>query len=181
MASEKRGATAAVRSACAGVAQGCAEVAGDAAATARDAHATATRRTGPTLRQPDRRCPVPPPASALDLLTVLVADDDADMRRYLRGCLLAFGVAYVLEAADGHEALRLAPEADLVVSDVRMPGLDGASLCEALRADVRTRTLPVLLISGETCGPPCGDGFLPKPFNAATLRGEVERMLARLR
>ena len=124
---------------------------------------------------------MPPPAPALDLLTVLVADDDADMRRYLRGCLLAFGVAYVLEAADGHEALRLAPEADLVVSDVRMPGLDGASLCEALRADVRTRTLPVLLISGETCGPPCGDGFLPKPFNAATLRGEVERMLARLR
>ncbi len=128
--------------------------------------------------------PPSPPMDArpLDALTVLVADDDADMRLYLGGCLRGMGAAHVLEATDGHEALRLAPTADLVVSDVRMPGLDGVALCAALRADARTHGLPVLLVSGETAALPPGtgaDGFLAKPFNAAGLRTEVERLLAR--
>jgi CheY-like chemotaxis protein len=119
----------------------------------------------------------------LDALTVLVADDDADMRLYLRGCLRGLGAAHVLEAADGDEALRLALTADLVVSDVRMPGVDGLALCSALKAGALTCAIPVLLVSGETaCLPPGtpADGFLAKPFNASGLRGEVERVLARL-
>jgi CheY-like chemotaxis protein len=112
-------------------------------------------------------------------MTVLVADDDADMRLYIRGCLYAFGAAQVLEVTDGTEALGLAPIADLIVSDVLMPGLDGISLCRALKADARTREIPVLLVSGEASpSAPCADGFLEKPFNASRLRLEIEQLLA---
>ena len=110
---------------------------------------------------------------------VLVVDDDADMRLYLRGCLRAFGFQHVLEAANGEDALRLAhePGVALVVSDVVMPGLDGLALCRTLHADAATAAIPILLVSGEPRGPSDGaDGFLAKPFNAASLRAAVERL-----
>ena len=119
------------------------------------------------------------PHLALATRRIVVADDDADMRLYLTGCLRAFGVADVLEAADGEAALLLAhePGVGLVVADLRMPGLDGEALCRALHADAATAAIPVLLISGEAAGPPaCADGFLAKPFNAARLRTHVERL-----
>ncbi|MDX1418722.1 MAG: response regulator [Rubricoccaceae bacterium] len=117
-------------------------------------------------------------------LTVLVADDDADMRLYVTGCLHGFGLAGLTtaEAAGGREALLVARALvpDLLISDVKMPGLDGQALCQALRADPATAGIPVLLISGETrAPPPCADGFLEKPFNATGLRAHVERLLAR--
>ncbi len=116
-------------------------------------------------------------------LHVLVADDDADMRLYLTGCLRGFGLPAltVTEAADGREALLLAHALafDLIISDLVMPGLDGLALCRALRADAATVAIPFLLVSGETWAPPpCADGFLEKPFNAAGLRAHVERLLA---
>lgn len=124
-------------------------------------------------------------------LCVLVADDDADMRLYLGGCLRAFGVTHVLEAADGLAALRLAhePAVALVVTDFVMTGLDGEALCCALRADAATAAIPLLLVTGEaqfaalsapgaTRAPPCADGFLAKPFNAASLRAHVGRLIA---
>lgn len=116
----------------------------------------------------------------LDSLTVVVADDDDDMRLYLRGCIRSLGFRRVLEAADGTDALRLAHEEGvaLVVSDVVMPGLDGFALRRALHADAATAAIPVLLVSGETRGPPPGaDGFLMKPFNAASLRTHVARLI----
>lgn len=118
----------------------------------------------------------------LEEMTVLIADDDEDMRLYLKGCLHGLGAARVIETADGVNALRVArAEAlDLVISDVRMPDLDGAALCAALKARVRTRDVPVLLISGESDGLPAdtpADGFLTKPFNAAGLRGAIELLL----
>lgn len=119
-----------------------------------------------------------------DTLRVLVADDEADMRLYLVGCLRGLGRAdvAVTEAADGREALLLARVLvpDLVISDVVMPGLTGLALCRALRADPRTAAVPVLLVSGEVRAPPrCADAFLEKPFNAAGLRAHVERLLGR--
>ena len=113
--------------------------------------------------------------------TVLVADDDADMRLYLAGCLRGMGAHRILEAADGREALHLARAVlpDLIVSDLVMPGLDGEALGDALKADARTAAIPLLFISGEATPPRGGDGFLPKPFNATRLRTHVERLLAR--
>jgi len=120
---------------------------------------------------------------ALLALKVLVADDDADMRLYMSGCLRSFGPAAlsITEASNGREALVLARAFafDLIISDLVMPGLDGLALCLALKADAATAAIPFLLVSGETRGPPdCADGFLEKPFNAAGLRVHVERLLA---
>ena len=118
----------------------------------------------------------PTAASRYAALTVLVADDDADMRAYLARSLGLFGVGHVLLAEDSRQALALAHSADLVISDVMMPGLGGEALCRALHA--RAPGLPVLLISGE---PPLADSdaddFLAKPFNAEALRAHVVPLL----
>ncbi|PAP75461.1 response regulator [Rubrivirga marina] len=111
---------------------------------------------------------------------VLIADDDREMRAYIRHGLR--GSARVVEVADGAEALAvaLATTPDLVIADVRMPGLDGYALCAALHADAATHGVPVLLVSGEPRrAAACADGFLAKPFNAARLREAVALLLDR--
>jgi PAS domain S-box-containing protein len=119
-----------------------------------------------------------------------VADDNADMRQYL-GRLLG-GAFEVEDVADGAAALAAAcgRPPDLVLADVMMPGLDGFGLLRELRADPRTRTVPVVLLSaraGEESrveGLAAGaDDYLVKPFSARELLARVGAHLemARLR
>jgi len=112
-------------------------------------------------------------------LTVLIVDDDMDMRLYLRSCLRGIGsrIGQVLEAADGLEALAIvqAGAVDVIICDVVMPRLGGDGLSRAIRADPELRDLRVLLISGEPIGSknvPL-DGFLAKPFNASQLEAAL--------
>jgi diguanylate cyclase (GGDEF)-like protein len=127
------------------------------------------------------------PVSAMDALErprILLADDNADMRRYV-GRLLER--SYVVEAvADGALALERARAnpPDLVLSDAMMPRLDGFGLLKALRADERTRQLPVILLSaraGEESaveGLDAGaDDYLVKPFSARELLARVRAHL----
>jgi PAS domain S-box-containing protein len=122
---------------------------------------------------------------------VLLADDNGDMRSYVRR-LLGDGGHVVEAVADGRAALeaarRRAP--DLVLSDVMMPGLDGFGLLAALRADPALRGIPVILLSaraGEEArieGLAAGaDDYLIKPFSARELLARVETnlRLARVR
>ena len=127
------------------------------------------------IRQKTGRASRPP-------ATVLVVDDDEDMRFYVRGCLGKLGLKDVVEASNGVEALRIArgKEIALVVSDVAMPEMDGYELCRTLKADPTLNSVPVLLISGESGEPPPdvrADAFLPKPFNAARLWASVADLL----
>ncbi|MFC1408521.1 SpoIIE family protein phosphatase [Streptacidiphilus sp. N1-12] len=134
--------------------------------------------------------PVPVPAGGA-APRVLVADDNADMRDYLTRILA--GAGYRVRAVDdGQEALEAVRAAtpDLVVSDVMMPRLDGLSLVAALRADTRTASVPVLLLSARAGqeaaieGLQAGaDDYLVKPFIAAELLARVKASieLARLR
>ncbi|MBL8719329.1 MAG: response regulator, partial [Myxococcales bacterium] len=80
--------------------------------------------------------------------TIVVADDDPAVRRFLAGSLRSAG-ATVIEAEDGDEALRRAREhgADLLVVDVVMPGRDGASVARAVHHDPALRDRPVILLS----------------------------------
>ena len=128
-----------------------------------------------------RTSPHGPPVAGRARPLVLVADDDADLRGYVAASLAKDGRADVVEAASGAVALTIARalRPDLVVSDLAMPGLDGAALCHALHLDPVTRGVPVLIVSGATRSPPWADGFLAKPFNAAALRTEADRLLAR--
>ncbi|HKR80202.1 MAG TPA: ATP-binding protein, partial [Nitrospira sp.] len=108
--------------------------------------------------------------------TVLVADDNADMRAYV-GRLLSRRYQVVI-VEDGETALKriLADPPDLVLADVMMPGLDGFGLVQALRGHQQTSTIPVMLLSaraGEESlieGLERGaDDYLIKPFSANEL------------
>jgi len=121
---------------------------------------------------------------------VLLADDNADMRDYIRRLLAQH--YDVVAVADGAAALAVARERRpaLLLSDVMMPGLDGFALLREIRADPSLRNLPVILVSaraGEeasTGGLDAGaDDYLTKPFSAQELLARVNAnlTLARMR
>ena len=121
-----------------------------------------------------------------DVTTVLVADDHADIRAYVRRHLESAGYR-VIEAADGEEALALARERlpDLVVSDVMMPRLDGLGLCRALRADAETDFLPIVLLTAKAAQEDrleglgeLADAYLTKPFDVRELVARVDNLIA---
>jgi signal transduction histidine kinase len=113
--------------------------------------------------------------------SVLVVDDNADMRAYLTSILsIDHAVESVETGAPALEAIRRRPP-DLVLSDSMMPGLDGRELLRELRADPATCAIPVILLSaraGETAiieGLAAGaDDYLEKPFSARELRARVQ-------
>ena len=124
------------------------------------------------------------PAIATTGARVLVADDNADMREYLRSLL---GAHWTVECVgDGVSALaaaRARPPA-LVLTDVMMPGLDGFDLLRELRADERTRTTPVILVSARAGDESRAEGldagaddYLVKPFSARELLARVNAHL----
>lgn len=123
-----------------------------------------------------------PRSTQNDGARILLADDNADMREYLQRLLVECGYQ-VVGVPDGERALALARSEhfDLVLSDVMMPGVDGAELLNALRSDPQTATLPVILLSaraGEESrveGLAAGaDDYLVKPFSARELAARVE-------
>lgn len=120
----------------------------------------------------------------IDTARILVADDNADMRHYVAGLL---STQYTVQAvADGQKALEAAREnlPDLVLADVMMPRLDGFGLLNELRADERTRDIPIIMLSaraGEEArveGLQAGaDDYLIKPFKARELLARVGSLL----
>ena len=121
---------------------------------------------------------------------VLLADDNADMREYLQRLLEpGYEVETVTDGRAALDAARASPP-DIVISDVMMPRLDGLQLVAALRGDMRTAEVPVLLLSARAGqeaaieGLAAGaDNYLVKPFSAAELLARVRANvgLARLR
>ncbi|SCL48991.1 SpoIIE family protein phosphatase [Micromonospora peucetia] len=111
---------------------------------------------------------------------ILVADDNADLREHVSRLLSPSWE--VVAVADGVEALRHAVDGsfDLVLTDVMMPRLDGFGLVAALRADPRTRHVPIVLLSAragsaeEVAGLAVGaDDYLTKPFSSQELVARV--------
>lgn len=85
-----------------------------------------------------------------ELSTILVVDDNEDIRTYLR--VLLSDHYYVIEASDGQNGLRLAKESvpDLIVSDVMMPVMDGLTFCSKIKEDEVTSHIPVILLTARS-------------------------------
>jgi PAS domain S-box-containing protein len=111
---------------------------------------------------------------------ILLADDNADMREYVKRILESY---YEVEAVPDGEAALAAIERttpDLVLSDVMMPRLDGIAMLKAIRANPRTSALPVMLLTARVDeestveGMGAGaDDYLAKPFTARELLARV--------
>jgi len=123
----------------------------------------------------------PTPSSA----RILLADDNADMRDYVKRLLVSQGyeVETVVDGVAAKKSVRQQLP-DLVLTDVMMPGLDGLGLLRELRVDPRTREIPIILLSaraGEESrieGLEAGaDDYLIKPFSARELLARVEATL----
>ena len=123
--------------------------------------------------------------NADELATVLIVDDNADMRAYMRTLLL--DRYYVIEAADGQSGLKLAVESvpDIVVSDVMMPVMDGLTFCTRLKQHEATSHIPVLLLTARSSeqqyieGLQTGaDMYMTKPFSADLLLANIASLLA---
>lgn len=119
-----------------------------------------------------------------ELSTILVVDDNEDIRSYLR--VLLAGQYYVIEASDGQNGLRLAKESvpDLIVSDVMMPVMDGLTFCSKIKEDEVTSHIPVILltarseesqrIEGYEHG---ADAYITKPFSDHLLLVRISNLL----
>lgn len=128
--------------------------------------------------------PCPPTSETGSRPRILIADDNADMRQYVARLLAEH---YEVETVpDGQAALNVARERppNLILSDVMMPVMDGFQLPEAIRADERTRRIPVVLLSaraGEESrveGMHAGaDDYLIKPFSARELLARISSRL----
>jgi DNA-binding response OmpR family regulator len=113
---------------------------------------------------------------------VLIVDDEPAIRLLGRVNLEADGIE-VLEAGDGPSGLALAQRElpDLILLDVVLPGLDGRKVAERLRADERTRAVPIVFMSGagELVDGPAGVDVLAKPFDPVELSRRVGEVLRR--
>lgn len=124
------------------------------------------------------------PAPPLNDRTVLVVDDDDDMRDFIATELRHY--FNIETASDGEEALRRISvnRPDLVVSDVRMPGMGGFELVKKIRQDEALADLPVILLTAisdedkQVRGTECGaDDYMTKPFNIRMLLAKCRALI----
>ncbi len=116
--------------------------------------------------------------------TVLVIDDNADLRKYITEIL--YHDYKILEASDGEKgfckSIKFIP--DLIISDVMMPKIDGFKLCVKLKTDTRTSHIPLILLTAKSTledkleGLQTGaDAYIQKPFVAAELLARIKNLL----
>src|SRR5687767_12030382 len=118
---------------------------------------------------------------------VLVVEDEAHIRE-LVSLHLRLERAVPVEAEDGRAALDLARERrfDLVILDLMLPGLDGVTVCRAIRKDSRNGDVPILMLtarreeSDKVVGLDSGaDDYLTKPFGVRELMARIRALLRR--
>ena len=117
--------------------------------------------------------------------TLLIVEDNDDMRAYLRRHLEAD--YNVVDAENGEAGLQVAreQEPDLIVCDVMMPEMSGTALCEAIRADEALQATPLVLLTAKATSADAVEGlehgaddYLTKPFDVDELRARIDRLLS---
>ncbi len=122
----------------------------------------------------------------MNISTVLLAEDDADIQKLVRMSLCFRGVKEVVIAENGEDCLALVSKVkpDVILLDVMMPRMDGFETCRRLKANPETRSIPVIFLTakaqqfevkqGLEVG---GLGYLIKPFDSMTLHDEILTLL----
>jgi len=116
---------------------------------------------------------------------ILVVDDDAELIELISFNLKQAGYA-IGTASNGLEAIKKAHslDPDLIVLDVMMPELDGFAVCEILRRDTKTASIPIMMLTAISSElgrmAALGSGatdFVTKPFSPRLLIGRIEELL----
>lgn len=132
----------------------------------------------PIMQAGGQKTQAPSPTS------ILVIDDNADIRTYLVGMLS--GEYQVFEAEDGSQGYKVVLDKmpDLIVSDVMMPQMNGIELCHELKSNMATSHIPVILLTAraseaaELEGLKTGaDDYITKPFNPSIMRTRITNIL----
>lgn len=122
-------------------------------------------------------------------MKILIVDDFSTMRRIIKNLLRDLGFNNTSEADDGNTALPMlkSGDFDFLVTDWNMPGMQGIDLLKAVRADEKLASLPVLLVTAEAkkeqiveAAQAGVNGYVVKPFNAATLKEKIEKIFERI-
>ena len=122
-------------------------------------------------------------AHGYETATILIVEDNPDVRAYLKSHLADYHVA---EAENGEKGLQKALEIlpDLIISDVMMPVMDGMALCIALRKNKKTQDVPIVLLTAKATEPhkingllAGADDYLYKPFSSRELLVRVENLI----
>lgn len=117
---------------------------------------------------------------------ILIIDDDALNREVMEALLSVEGFT-VYTAHNGESGLQLADDThpDLILLDIKMPDMDGFTVCERLRAHPELRTTPVIFLSGydsvedrEHAIAVGADDFLSRPFESDDLLVRIEQLLS---
>jgi two-component system chemotaxis response regulator CheY len=119
-------------------------------------------------------------------MSILIVDDYKTMLRIIRNLLKQLGFNQVDEAIDGSSALTKLRDKDfgLVISDWNMEPMSGLQLLKEVRADVKLKEIPFIMITAESksenviAAKEAGvSNYIVKPFNAATLKGKLSTVL----
>ena len=124
-------------------------------------------------------------------MKILVVDDFSTMRRIVRNLLVELGFSgpLIQEADDGENAMVMLKSQpfDMVVTDWNMPNMTGIDLLRAIRAVASLKGLPVLMVTAENnrdqiiAAAQAGvNGYIVKPFTAATLQEKLTKIFERL-
>ena len=117
----------------------------------------------------------------------LVVDDSDTMRRIVINCLSREGYTEFVEASDGEEALdRFDADVGCIITDWRMPRMDGLELVRSIRSRPAGANTPVLMVTSRNSKTHiltairCGiDDYIIKPFNAQLFASKVEAIVGR--
>ncbi len=122
-------------------------------------------------------------------MNILVVDDFSTMRRIVKNLLKELGFSKFDEADDGATAWPMVQTGkyDFIVSDWNMPQMTGIDLLRHVRADANLKDTPFLLITAEAkrsqileAAQAGVDGYIVKPFTAATLNEKIQKIFARV-
>ena len=122
-------------------------------------------------------------------LRVMIVEDQGAIRQLIHSSLLRIGCHNIVECSDGEEALRVLAKcrAELVISDLNMPKLDGLGLLRAIRSEPRLEKTPFILLTSHSetsivmkAVELKVNNYLVKPFTVTALKAKIEEVVGPL-